>query len=432
MVADTEHPTATVNEREGNASVEPDDIREALHKTIFDVVKTGEVSDVEELVEKSGVQVLRARDEWGYTPAHWVALDGNVEMMRYLVDKSAPVNLSCLGTQGPRPIHWACRKGHSAVVQVLLQAGVAVNAADFKGLTPLMTACMFGRTATAAFLLGMGALNNLVDINGDTALHWAAYKGHVDVMKLLMYSGADLQAPDYFGSTPLHLACISGSVTCVKLLCEKNNLDLEPLDKNDKTPLMLAQSHRHGDIVQVLQIEKKRKSSWFPSLSEVWGLLFGKAGNSKLPLLFFMVSVLLWGYPMYIVRCVPITWNILRGSHYCFIYWNIVMWVCWVVANRKNPGYIPMNTDSYSRAIKQIPYFDKWKKLLGWILTCSSVLHACMNLTTNEMFNYKQYSYLRDKRGKYFNPFSRGPILNLIEFFFCTPDEFDDDYAYDI
>ncbi|KAK9717588.1 hypothetical protein QE152_g23646 [Popillia japonica] len=215
---------------------------------------------------------------------------------------------------------------------------------------------------------------------------------------------------------------------------------------------MLAQSHRHGDIVQVLQIEKKRRSSWFPSFNEVWGLLFGKAGNSKIPLLFFMVSVLLWGYPMYIIRCVPITWNILRGSHYCFIYWNIVMWVCWVVANRKNPGYIPRNTDSYSRAIKQIPYFDKWKKpiegfgimyilglleafvfsVLGWILTCSSVLHACMNLTTNEMFNYKQYSYLRDKRGKYFNPFSRGPILNLIEFFFCTPDEFDDDYAYDI
>lgn len=37
--------------------------------------------------------------------------------------------------QGPRPIHWACRKGHASVVQVLLQSGVAVNAADFKGKT---------------------------------------------------------------------------------------------------------------------------------------------------------------------------------------------------------------------------------------------------------------------------------------------------------
>ena len=112
-------------------------------------------------MEKVGQEALSARDKHGYTPAHWAALDGNVEMMRYLVERNAPVDLPCLGTQGPRPIHWACRKGHAAVVQVLLQAGVAVNAADFKGLTPLMTACMYGRTATAAYLLGMGAQNHL-------------------------------------------------------------------------------------------------------------------------------------------------------------------------------------------------------------------------------------------------------------------------------
>lgn len=54
------------------------------------------------------------------------------------------------------------------------------------------------------------------------------------------------------------------------------------------------------------------------------------------------------------------------------------------------------------------------------------ILHACMNLTTNEMFNYKRYPYLRDKRGRYQNPFSRGPIMNLIEFFVCLPDKCDE------
>lgn len=49
-----------------------------------------------------------------------------------------------------------------------------------------------------------------------------------------------------------------------------------------------------------------------------------------------------------------------------------------------------------------------------------------MNLTTNEMFNYKRYPYLRDKRGRYQNPFSRGPIMNLIEFFVCLPDKCDE------
>lgn len=50
-----------------------------------------------------------------------------------------------------------------------------------------------------------------------------------------------------------------------------------------------------------------------------------------------------------------------------------------------------------------------------------------MNLTTNEMFNYKRYSYLKNSRGKYHNPFSRGILYNLAEFFLCVqPVEPDD------
>lgn len=67
---------------------------------------------------------------------------------------------------------------------------------------------------------------------------------------------------------------------------------------------------------------------------------------------------------------------------------------------------------------------------LGWILTCTSILHACMNLTTNEMFNYKRYHYLRDKRGRYSNRFSRGIIMNLVEFFLMRP-SLDDDMFLD-
>lgn len=262
----------------------------------------------------------------------------------------------------------------SAVVQVLLQAGVSVNAADLKGLTPLMTACMYGRTATAAYLLGMNAQNHLTDINGDTALHWAAYKGHVDLMRLLMYSGVRLQKTDNFGSTPLHLACLSGNLYCVRMLCEKNNVDLEPKDKNGKTPLMLAQSHRHADIVKLLKNMIKKRSRWLPPLSEIWGLLFGGAGNSKGPLLLFVCSVLLWCYPMYMIRVIPKTWNLLRKSHYCFIYWNVLMWISWIIANRRDPGYIPLNSDQYYRAIRQIPYFEKWKKRN---LSLNRLCHSC-------------------------------------------------------
>lgn len=147
------------------------------------------------------------------------------------------------------------------------QAGVAVNAADFKGLTPLMTACMFGKFATAALLLGSGALAHLTDINGDTALHWASYKGHFELIRLLIYSGADLRKPDYFGSSPLHLACLSGNVSCVKILSQKSKVELDPRDKNGKTPLQLARGHHHTDIVEILESEQKRRTRW---INELW------------------------------------------------------------------------------------------------------------------------------------------------------------------
>ncbi|PAA67739.1 hypothetical protein BOX15_Mlig022279g1, partial [Macrostomum lignano] len=52
----------------------------------------------------------------------------------------------------------------------------------------------------------------------------------------------------------------------------------------------------------------------------------------------------------------------------------------------------------------------------GFITTCVW-FHATVNLTTNESINYERYSYLQDGRGNARNPFSRGPVSNLLEFF---------------
>ena len=61
------------------------------------------------------------------------------------------------------------------------------------------------------------------------------------------------------------------------------------------------------------------------------------------------------------------------------------------------------------------------------------LLYAAMNLTTNEMFNYKRYNYLKNSRGKYHNPYSRGVIYNLAEFFLCVqPVELDEAQALEL
>ena len=62
-----------------------------------------------------------------------------------------------------------------------------------------------------------------------------------------------------------------------------------------------------------------------------------------------------------------------------------------------------------------------------YFICFTQLLYAAMNLTKNEMFNYKRYSYLKNSRGKYHNPYSRGLIYNLAEFFLCVQPQVEPD-----
>ena len=55
-----------------------------------------------------------------------------------------------------------------------------------------------------------------------------------------------------------------------------------------------------------------------------------------------------------------------------------------------------------------------------YVIDCLSSIfqmyHAALNLTTNERINYKRYEYLKDGKGKFYNPFNRGAYSNILEF----------------
>jgi hypothetical protein len=43
--------------------------------------------------------------------------------------------------------------------------------------------------------------------------------------------------------------------------------------------------------------------------------------------------------------------------------------------------------------------------------------HTAYNITSNERVNQKRYNYLKDGRGAFHNPFNRGFVSNVREFF---------------
>lgn len=55
-----------------------------MYRKLYSTLNTleyREVEAIEILVENNrNSSILSARDEWGYTPAHWAALDGNLEV----------------------------------------------------------------------------------------------------------------------------------------------------------------------------------------------------------------------------------------------------------------------------------------------------------------------------------------------------------------
>ncbi|XP_069779205.1 uncharacterized protein [Narcine bancroftii] len=323
---------------------------------------TGNLTELQKLVELEEMQVRSEYDEKGHTLVHWAALTRSISLLEsYLVDLGLPVNLPSRSEPVQRPIHWAAVKGHVTIIDLLLQAGVSLDERDQRGCTPLILASQYGHIALCCYLIGKGASLQACDRQGDNALHWAASQGHSELTRLLVYSGFNPRQQDDFNQTPLHLAVLSGNLLTVQLLCEQNCLDLETKDKNGNTPLKLARDRHCKDIIAYLEntinLSRRRilKFDWS-------ALVFGPPGKSKGPILFFYGCLLLWGYPTYLTQIVSVSLDRLIGFHITFLISNILMWYLFLKASLMDPGFLLRGCDEYIHALRQAIYFDEWKQ----------------------------------------------------------------------
>jgi ankyrin repeat protein len=148
---------------------------------LLDIAARASSLDLIELLVSYGVDV-RAVDSGIFLTAV------DMDIFRYLIDNGAPVNNS--GKNHTPPLAYIARgdKAERAdKIQMLLEHGARVNAADPKGRT---------------------------------ALHGAAVSGHMRVMKVLLDHGADVTVRDHDGQTPLALARAKGHADAIALLIE--------------------------------------------------------------------------------------------------------------------------------------------------------------------------------------------------------------------
>lgn len=134
------------------------------------------------------------------------------------------------------------------------------------------------------------------------------------------------------------------------------------------------------------------------------------------------------------------TLDMSTGNHYlcgfCFFRVSFVGFVFCVTIN----GYISTFFSYYALTLYEELNFVYvfFLFLMGFYLIVATYLSGylvfgiLMNITTNEQLRYKKYAHMKDKDGKFFNPFNGGPKRNFLDFFFIKllPRNEDGDYIF--
>ena len=123
---------------------------------------------------------LNAQSPQGESPLMLAAIKGELELVQKMIKKGADVNKT-----GWTPLHYAASTGQVDIMRVLLENHAYIDAESPNGSTPLMMASMYGTQAATQLLLDEGADPLLKNQQGLTALQFAESANRPDAAAML-------------------------------------------------------------------------------------------------------------------------------------------------------------------------------------------------------------------------------------------------------
>jgi ankyrin repeat protein len=126
---------------------------------------------------------VEARNNADESPLMIAALSGQIDWCKKLIARGGDVNKT-----GWTPLHYAATHGHVEVIKLLLEENAYIDAESPNRTTPLMMAARYGTPAAVKLLLDEGADPLLKNEQKMTAVDFATGVNRVDIAELIRTS----------------------------------------------------------------------------------------------------------------------------------------------------------------------------------------------------------------------------------------------------
>ena len=203
---------------------------------------------------KAGAQPS-PRNKYGATPLHMAAAAGHLSTVRELLGAGVAVE------EEPSPHHRACPSPamvaalhtRDAVLRSLLAGAVKVDRLAIPSRwTSLMMAAAAGSRTTAQILLEGGADPDRLNMVSATALEIAIALGHTEVHSFLAKrTTVQPRFPGQEQQLDLLGAAREGNLTRMEELLGSGDADVDDMDREGATAIILASIGGHLDVVKV-------------------------------------------------------------------------------------------------------------------------------------------------------------------------------------
>eukprot|EP00271_Cylindrocystis_brebissonii_P003721 TRINITY_DN14991_c0_g1_i1.p1 TRINITY_DN14991_c0_g1~~TRINITY_DN14991_c0_g1_i1.p1 ORF type:complete len:821 (+),score=93.49 TRINITY_DN14991_c0_g1_i1:163-2625(+) len=128
----------------------------------------------------------------------------------------------------------------------------SLSVPDSGGYHALQWSALNNKVDVATYLLERGVDVNVRDHAGQTALHWCAVRGAIQVAEVLLQKGADLEAADSHGYRTSHVCAQYGQTALLYHICTKWQAQIDPTDKDGRSPLHWAAYKGFSDPIRLL------------------------------------------------------------------------------------------------------------------------------------------------------------------------------------